>query len=128
MFVFSLFLPVVLFVFQLWWMLALRFCWPRNDDAVRELTGYLASHDLADINDPTDPDNPDRRDLLDALLEVPGGAALLADTGLFKVQNGLSGALTPTLDPATAVVGVTPVPEPRPDDPLCPRPGPGGAP
>ena len=28
MFVFKLFLPIVIFVFQLWWMLALRFCIP----------------------------------------------------------------------------------------------------
>ena len=28
MFVFSLFLPIVVLLFQLWWLLALRFCLP----------------------------------------------------------------------------------------------------
>jgi hypothetical protein len=32
-FVLSLFLPIVVFAFQLWWMLLLKFCWPTSADA-----------------------------------------------------------------------------------------------
>jgi hypothetical protein len=118
MFVFHLFLPVVLFVFQLWWMLALRFCWPRDDaDALDKLETFLEDHDLTAIK--TD---QDRRDQLDALLEVTGGAALLADHPDFATTRDHAAALVDTLDPAQAVLSVAPVPEPKPDDPLCPRP------
>jgi hypothetical protein len=41
-FVFSIFLPIVTFVFQLWWMLLLRFCWPLNDQANLEFAALLA--------------------------------------------------------------------------------------
>ena len=121
MFVFSLFLPVVLFAFQLWWMLALRFCWPRNTDAIRDLPGILEGKDLKDLT-------TSELGLLDELLEVPDGAAVLAAHPDFKTNRDLAGALVPALDPATAVLGVDPVPEPRPPDPLCPRPGPAGSP
>jgi hypothetical protein len=117
MFVFSLFLPVVLFAFQLWWMLALRFCWPRDADAVQALTTFLDKNDLSAVVG-----NATLRGQLDELLEVPGGAKLLADTGLFTKATGLAKAVPTTLDPAEAVLSVAPVPEPRPDDPLCPRP------
>jgi hypothetical protein len=117
MFVFSLFLPVVLFAFQLWWMLALRFCWPRDADAVQALTTFLDNNDLSAVVG-----NATLRGQLDELLEVPGGAKLLADTGLFTKATGLAKAVPTTLDPAEAVLSVAPVPEPRPDDPLCPRP------
>jgi hypothetical protein len=108
---------VVLFAFQLWWMLALRFCWPRDADAVKAVTNFLDANDLAAIMG-----NATLRDQLDELLEVPGGAKLLADTGLFTKKTGLAKAVPTTLDPAEAVLSVVPTPEPTPDDPLCPRP------
>ncbi len=40
MFLFSLFLPIVTFVFQLWWMLLLKFCWPTDHDADKLLTAF----------------------------------------------------------------------------------------
>jgi hypothetical protein len=126
MFVFNLFLPVVLFVFQLWWMLALRFCWPKGDaEAITKLEGFLAGTNLDKI---TETANKDHLDQLEALLEMPGGAALLAKNNAFKADHDQAKALVPTLDPLQAVVRVAPVPEPKPDDPLCPRPGAGGAP
>ena len=125
MFVFSLFLPVVLFVFQLWWMLALRFCWPRDAAAFANLDPFLAGNDLTAI---VAPGNEEERDQLDALLEVPGGAEKLATSSPFATNRGLAGALVEALDPADAVVSVPPVPEPRPDDPLCPGPTPTAAP
>jgi hypothetical protein len=115
----------VLFVFQLWWMLALRFCWPRDAAAFENLDTFLAGNDLTAIDDLG---NEEELGQLDALLEVPGGAAKLATSSPFAADRGLARALVDALDPADAVLSVPPVPEPKPDDPLCPRPAPTAAP
>ena len=41
-FVFELFLPVVMLLFQLWWMLALKFCIPPELDVAAGITGEIA--------------------------------------------------------------------------------------
>ena len=54
MFVFSLFLPIVVLLFQLWWLLALRFCLPSAGQAASLLTSFFASgKTLATSPDPT---------------------------------------------------------------------------
>lgn len=120
MFLFSLFLPVVLFAFQLWWMLAVRFCFPRDAAAFTNLGNFLTSNDLETIDDPG---NETELGQLDELLETPGGAAKLAAQPEFAKNRDLTTAVLDAVDPNRAVTSVTPVPEPRPDDPLCPRPG-----
>jgi hypothetical protein len=47
-FVFELFLPVVMFIFQLWWMLALKFCIPPELDVAAGITAEIGID--ADIN------------------------------------------------------------------------------
>jgi hypothetical protein len=51
-FVFSIFLPIVTFVFQLWWMLLLRFCWPTNAQAKDDFQAFFAGK--PDPSPPTD--------------------------------------------------------------------------
>lgn len=119
MFVFSLFLPVVLFVFQLWWMLALRFCFPRDAAAFTNLENFLTNKNLATIDDPG---NETELGQLDDLLETPGGAAQLAAQPDFATNRDLAKGVVTAVDPKEAVTSVDPVPEPRPADPLCPRP------
>ena len=41
-FVFELFLPIIMFVFQLWWMLALKFCIPPEVDVAAGVNAELA--------------------------------------------------------------------------------------
>jgi hypothetical protein len=119
MFVFSLFLPVVLFVFQLWWMLALRFCFPRDAAAFTNLENFLTNNNLETIDDLG---NETELGQLDELLETPGGAAKLAAQPNFAKNRDLAKGVVTAVDPNEAVTTVDPVPEPRPDDPLCPRP------
>jgi hypothetical protein len=40
-FVFELFLPVIMFIFQLWWMLALKFCIPPEIDVAAGISGEI---------------------------------------------------------------------------------------
>jgi hypothetical protein len=120
MFVFSLFLPIVVFAFQLWWMLALRFCFPRSATAFANLQNFLANNDLDTIDDAG---NEQRLAELDDLLETPGGAAILAAHPAFAKNRDLASAVVAAVDPSEAAVPVEPVPEPRPCDPLCAPPG-----
>jgi hypothetical protein len=62
MFVFELFLPIIMFIFQLWWMLALKFCIPPDlqvaaginaellFDATTDLDALEASINTTDLN------------------------------------------------------------------------------
>jgi hypothetical protein len=129
MFLFSLFLPVVVFLFQLWWLLLLRFCFPRPDLALQVLATHLSGGGtLGALPQTADPANdangrprPDL-DLLDEVLETPRTASKLlgADAGLAN-QRDLGVAFIADLDPAAAAMGADRTPEPVPDDPLCPR-------
>lgn len=42
-FVLNIFLPIVVFAFQLWWMLLLKFCWPRSTDVDAVLTALATT-------------------------------------------------------------------------------------
>ncbi|MFI5979779.1 hypothetical protein ACIBEA_02760 [Streptomyces sp. NPDC051555] len=111
-FVFSMFLPIVVFLFQLWWLLALRFCLPPSVEALAALKAYFAAGGtLSTMGD-------DERADLDTLLGSPGAAARLQDPGSgFADEDGddLLDALTPPPP------GPVPRPEPEtsPPDPLC---------
>ncbi|KJK59275.1 hypothetical protein [Saccharothrix sp. ST-888] len=121
-FVFSLFLPVVVFLFQLWWLLALRFCLPPAAAAMALLKAYFAGGGtLADLP-PTAPGPPAPpsadRTMLDALLGAPGASARLAAADS-KFPAADAAELPAALDPTTAARPAEPPVECSPPDPLC---------
>ena len=118
-FVFNLFLPVVMFLFQLWWLLLLKFCPPPSPLALALLKSHFDDKHgtLATMGKP-------ERDAMDELLggkgttkKLAGGASGFAATDGQQLWNALR--------PGPHVEPSTPTPESSPDDPLCP---PGGSP
>lgn len=131
LFLFLMFLPIVVFAFQLWWMLALRFCLVRLDAQFTALGSFFASGKLladvaVDVNMSAN---------MDAILGVtvptpppghkpePGIAASLLRSKMFKAHfddtAGLQDLLS-AVDPALAIAPTEPAHEPKPKDPLCP--------
>ncbi|MFJ9643405.1 hypothetical protein ACWEPM_15130 [Streptomyces sp. NPDC004244] len=112
-FLFSMFLPIVVFLFQLWWLLALRFCLPPSAAAIATLKAHFdAGLTLSQMGDA-------ERDALDGLLGARGATARLqAGEGGFRDEDGkdLFEAVTP---PDPPPVPVRPEPEPPVRDPLC---------
>jgi hypothetical protein len=116
-FVFSIFLPIVVIVFQLWWLLALRFCLPPKAVAFEALSAYLAvaanslpiaagaaRDDLGEMFGLGDDDGS-------ALVAGFDGDAAAARTQLVTLVDALENPETPTTD--------EPEPEPTFPDPLC---------
>jgi hypothetical protein len=130
MFLFSLFLPVVVFLFQLWWLLLLRFCFPRPDLAIQVLTTYFGSggtllgldQTAVPANDADGVPRPDL-DMVDELLDATRAGARLEDNALsgFPIGAAVTKDLITSLDPAAAASKPTRTPEPAPSDPLCDR-------
>lgn len=124
-FVFSLFLPIVVFLFQLWWLLLLKFCLPPSVQAMALLRNHF------DVNGGTlatlagaapGTDAAKARDAMDALLGGVGATQKLAGAGsTFRPADArdLVSALDPE-DPEAHAEPPAPAPESRPDDPLCP--------
>ena len=50
MFVFELFLPIIMFIFQLWWMLALKFCIPPDLQVAAGINAELLFDATTDLN------------------------------------------------------------------------------
>jgi hypothetical protein len=114
-FVFSLFLPVVVFVFQLWWLLMLKFCWP-SPKAVQDLVDSLQNTQIVNLD-------PDEKQLLAGLLGVEAAdlPKLAAAESTLLTSTAFGGQLGTALQPGGPPdpdPGVTP--EDPPDDPLCP--------
>ncbi|MEW9553374.1 hypothetical protein [Nonomuraea sp. NPDC050783] len=113
-FVFSVFLPVVTFVFGLWWLLLLRFCWPSASDALTTVMGHLkAGGTIASTSGGT-------RDAMDEVLGGEGAtdlvvAALPDVTG----DSGRSQELVTSLHRDTAPPLISPPPLDKPPDPIC---------
>jgi hypothetical protein len=131
LFLFLMFLPIVVFAFQLWWMLALRFCLVRLDAQFQALGNFfIGAHvnllaDLeADANagsalddilgvappppdPPANPPNP------------PVAAAALAVSPDFKNDPQLVVDLVSAADPTSAAPPTPPPAKTKPDDPLC---------
>jgi hypothetical protein len=129
---FVMFMPIVVFAFQLWWMLALRFCLVRLDaqfTALGTFFGGAHANLLADLeadasagpaldailgvappppDPPTNPPNP------------PVAAAALAASPDFKKDPQLAVDLADVADPAKAATPTPPPAETKPRDPLCP--------
>ncbi|WP_298942611.1 hypothetical protein [uncultured Microbacterium sp.] len=127
-FLFLMFLPIVVLLFQLWWLLALRFCIPPRI-AFTAMADFLATADLGTVNAaqrtefniamgmdfrdlaPGDR-HPDWVDSLDAATKPDG-------TPAFAGEHEMTHALVVGTDPTDAVAP-TPAPhEESPDDPLC---------
>jgi hypothetical protein len=127
MFLFSLFLPIVVFLFQLWWLLLLRFCFPRPALALQILDSHFQTGGtIAGLpNPPNVPfplpeQRPADTQMLDDLLDAKGAARRLAAGGSgFPGAAGVARDLVSALDPATAETTPDRTPEPVPDDPLC---------
>jgi hypothetical protein len=125
-FLFLLFLPIVIFAFQLWWMLALRFCLPPSLSFKVVGDFFAAGHVTADLGKP---EFSKEHDALDEIVGVPkdpgasgtSGADLLIATTEFKTQPDLLPELMDAIHPDKSVAPVVPPPlETKPDDPLCP--------
>jgi hypothetical protein len=129
MFLFSLFLPVVVFLFQLWWLLLLRFCFPRPDLTLQLLAAHFTNGGtLGGLADgPTGPPPPvpakrplDKRMLDDDLFEARGATKrILAADPTLAGDKALGKALVNALDPLSNPTTPIRIPESVPDDPLC---------
>jgi hypothetical protein len=138
LFLFLMFMPIVVFVFQLWWMLALRFCFLRLDAQFTILNSFFATASanvLADLQLNT-PKAAKARAALDDVLGVapappdpptnppnpPVAIQALAISPEFVANPGFPPDLVSAVDPALAAAPTPPPAETKPDDPLCPAP------
>jgi hypothetical protein len=121
-FLFLLFLPIILFAFQLWWMLALRFCIPPSLSFGVVADFFAAGGVLADLG--TAP-AAEATAAIDELVGLPGGAVLLKNSVAFSAQPDQLEDLVEAMDPREAQLPPTPpLLEPKPEDPLCAGHGP----
>ena len=122
-FLFLMFLPIVVLVFQLWWLLALRFCFPRLDVSMSALATFFATANakaMADISG-------DAVTNLDLVLGADGIAAqlkLMAKPGTdkFPNTNAMAQAFVGMADPNDSVQSDSQKSFEPEDDPLCPKP------
>jgi hypothetical protein len=118
-FVLGLFLPVVVFAFQLWWMLLLKFCWPRSTDAGNVLAA-LASGPITGLSAAGLGDDLGRMlgadtDIVDRLFR-PDATEVKTDK---QNSNDFAKAAAPVSAPAPPDPHQ---PEDPVTDPLCPPP------
>ena len=129
LFLFLMFLPIVVFAFQLWWMLALRFCLVRLDAQFTVVTQFLVKAHLdfagelaADVQASA---------AMNAIMgvRVPPGSGQDGIAASLKLSKNFEAhfnnrtdleALVSSVDPALAVAPTEPAHEPKPKDPLCP--------
>jgi hypothetical protein len=132
-FLFLLFLPIVVIIFQLWWLLALRFCLPPSA-SINLVSQFFAGGGV--MTGVEAPANASVNVALNARLGLD--VALLASaTGTWPSHlaagkdaqgnpafpDSQSGKdLLQAVDPAAAVKPQPPAVEPVPSDPLCPVP------
>jgi hypothetical protein len=130
-FLFLMFLPILILAFQLWWMLALRFCFPPSISFGLLADFFAEGKLLTQLELDADLDfefnlqfGTDTR-LLQPGDRTPGWAEQLdsaVDDGgnpIFSNDPNFVNALVVSTDPNTAVLPVPPPLESRPDDPLC---------
>jgi hypothetical protein len=133
LFLFLMFLPIVVFVFQLWWMLALRFCFPRLQLEMSALATFFGSAhgDIlvdakaqvsAELNavfgvtvPPATAPNPPDPGIVESLQQAPD---FKDKTVAGKVLKDLVLAVDPATVPKTKQLPA----EHKPSDPLCPVP------
>jgi hypothetical protein len=126
LFLFLMFLPIVVLAFQLWWLLALRFCFPRIDASMSALATFFATaggKGMANL----DTDLSAEADL-DAVLGSSGIGAKLqfaatpAGGDKFPNTNAMAQAFVDMVDPNGAVQSDPQTTLKHVDDPLCPKP------
>jgi hypothetical protein len=126
-FVFSLFLPIVVLVLQLWWLLALRFCLPPAFKAMVLLDahfstgGTIATLPLPTVPTPV-PETVSEKSLDEAFGMSGIATELKKPTSKFPMDA--SGDLVKKkpgglIDPRDAATPKEPAHEPHVDDPLC---------
>jgi hypothetical protein len=96
-FVFKLFLPIVVLIFQLWWMLALKFCIPPSFTLSLAVAQGLSAH-----TDP-DGDKPEEKAFADQVKEDIGTPANLGADAVNNSSNtGLDDLFSPGVQAAFA--------------------------
>jgi hypothetical protein len=119
-FVLNIFLPIVVFAFQLWWMLLLKFCWPRSA-GVDAVLAALATNPISALTDPA------RKDFAE-MLGVGDSAVVTqvfepdADVHLKTDQPSSLGFAQATVQAADPAPPAHDPPEDPVTDPLCPAP------
>lgn len=123
LFLFMMFLPIVVFAFQLWWMLALRFCFPRPTLQFQALHTFFASANMLGDLQAATPQAARARTALDDILGVdmpqPGIVASLAASPDFAANHNLPKDLVRAVDPARVPRPTPPPTAAKPKDPLC---------
>jgi hypothetical protein len=66
LFLFLMFLPIIVFVFQLWWMLALRFCFRRLSVSMSALATFFGGANV--MTGLSSPQGKNAHDGIDAVL------------------------------------------------------------
>ncbi|MFF7933679.1 hypothetical protein [Streptomyces sp. NPDC007940] len=130
MFVFALFLPIVTFLFQLWWLLTFRFCTPPPGNAFTLLDSFFGSgKTLAKLPDfdETLPEQADtsKLDGVFGITDAKGHLNAAQDPktrqqvfgGSPSLMKDYVGALDPSAAPPSAPVEA----ESHPHDPRCPE-------
>jgi hypothetical protein len=110
-FLFMLFKPIVVLLFQLWWMLALRFCLPPSLTALAALHSHFQGGGTMTNLSATDEAN------LDDLLGGKGLTDKVAASSTFPADGG--GDLVAAVDPTTREQPKPSEPEDPLTDPLC---------
>ncbi|MGR6320734.1 hypothetical protein Q2K19_22125 [Micromonospora soli] len=120
-FVLGIFMPIVIFVFQLWWMLLLKFCVPPDAGVLAALATLNGNKSMGDLT-------PQEREDLSTLLGCSGEEDLITPMLDAHPELKATGPQANQLakDFAAAVQAAKspqpPKPKPLPDveDPLCP--------
>jgi hypothetical protein len=134
-FLFLMFLPIVVLAFQLWWLLALRFCIPPSIGFAAAADFMATGHVIADLdlavnadvradlnlalgNDFTQlPSGQETPDWVESLIKAKhGGLPVFTNDA---AGSALTHAIIVGTDPRDAVQPGPPPREPSPDDPLC---------
>jgi hypothetical protein len=129
-FVLYLFLPVVVIAFQLWWMLLLKFCWPRPADLDALFTalpgtalGNLGTDErqvlsgLLGVSDVDDPSAPGASDLPTNVVTKLIQSPELSGPG--DTRERLVEELAESLVVESQPEPTSPAPASLPPDPLC---------
>jgi hypothetical protein len=121
MFLFLLFLPIVVFAFQLWWLLALRFCLPPSVSFNLLSQFFAGGHTLGQLA--VDPAFTAERTALDEVIGVHDSAAELRVSSDFSAHPEVVADLLAAVRSIDAqLVPVPPEVLTTPPDPLCPTP------
>lgn len=118
MFVMMLFKPIVIFVFQLWWMLLLKFCWPRPD-SVNALINALATTSINGLSPTQAAPLSDLLGVSDDVRADITGPPGNPGAGTVTNNQARSRELVQSLQPQSEPKPPIPTPLPPAEDPYC---------